>query len=118
MKKKEKHIVIDARGQVLGRLASKVAFLLMNKNQPDYKENQSLPSNIEIINVSSLKFTGKKLVQKKYYHFSGFPGGMKVKKAAELMEENPAQILRWAVYHMLPSNKLRNQRLKRLNIKN
>lgn len=118
MNKKEKEIILDARGQVFGRFASKVAYILMNKNQPDYKENVPAKAKIEVINASKIIFTGKKLAQKKYFHFSGFAGGIRVKKLSEHMEKDPSRILRQAVSHMMPKNRLRGLRLKRLIIKN
>ncbi|MFH1366766.1 MAG: 50S ribosomal protein L13 [Patescibacteria group bacterium] len=119
MAKNENHnaVKIDAKGQVLGRLASRIASILMGKDKPTYKSNVCVSDKIEVINISKIKLTGKKISQKRYYHFSGYPGGLKVKKISEIMADNPALVLEKAVTQMLPKNKLRNDRMKNLIIK-
>lgn len=117
-KKDNQNIVqIDAKGQVLGRLASRIASMLLGKDKPTYKSNLCALIKIEVINISKIKLTGNKLRTKKYYYFSGYPGGLKVKKISEIMASNPAQVLEKAVIQMLPKNKLRNERMKNLSIK-
>lgn len=107
---------IDAADQAAGRLATKIACLLMGKNKASYAPNFDNGDFVEVINVNKLKFTGKKLTQKKYYSYSGYPGGLKVKKMSDLLEKHPEQILSKAVYNMLPKNKLRKEFMKRLKI--
>ncbi|MFH0856820.1 MAG: 50S ribosomal protein L13 [bacterium] len=105
---------IDAENQAAGRVATKVANLLMGKNNPSYAPNVDIGDFVEVINANKLKFTGKKLDQKKYYHYSGYPGGLKEKKLREVFEKQPWRVIHKAVYNMLPKNKLRKEFIKRL----
>ena len=105
---------IDATGKVLGRLAVEIAILLRGKNKPDFAPYKDEGDFVVIKNVGKLKFTGKKIEQKKYYHHSGYLGGLKEKSLKELLEENPSEILKKAVWGMLPRNKLRERMIKRL----
>ncbi len=105
---------IDAKGKVLGRLASKIAILLSGKNNPDYVPYLDKGDKVVVRNVELMKITGKKMQQKKYYRHSGYPGGLKVKTLEEIFQKNPAEVLKRAVYNMLPKNKLRKLMLKRL----
>jgi len=102
---------LDADNKILGRLASKIALILQGK------EGGLSPSeNLVISNVSKIKVTGKKYYQKKYYKHSTRPGHLKVKTYREVFQRNPAKILERAVYNMLPKNKLRRERMKKLRI--
>jgi len=104
----------DATGKVAGRLATQMAQILMGKNKPDYKDYLDMGDIVVVENVGKMKFTGKKLEQKVYYHHSGYPGGLKVKKVKEVFAKNPEDVLKKAVWNMLPKNKLRTPRIKRL----
>ena len=108
---------IDATNQATGRLATHIATILRGKNKPEFQPNIDAGDIVEVANVDKLKFTGKKLEQKKYFSYSGYPGGLKEKKLADLKKNNPAYILKHAVKEMLPDNKLRNGMIKRLIIK-
>lgn len=108
---------IDAANQAVGRLASRITLLLRGKNKPEFQPNIDGGDIVEVTNISKLKFTGKKLEQKKYYRYSGYPGGLKETKLADLKKKDPAAVLRIAVKKMLPDNKLRINMLKRLIIK-
>ena len=114
----EKIYKIDATDQSLGRLASQVATLLMGKNNPNYKPNQDLTVRVEIGNADKLKFSGNKMNQKIYRHYSGYPGGMKEILLKDLWQKYPERVLRQAVAGMLPANRLKKLRLKRLSILN
>lgn len=106
---------IDAAHQILGRLASKIALLLRGKNDPHF--DPSCPSNnkVIILNIDKLRFSGKKkLTQKLYRRHSGFPGGLKEKRLADVMAKDSRLALRWAVRGMLPKNKLRQIFMKNL----
>ncbi|OGY43680.1 MAG: 50S ribosomal protein L13 [Candidatus Buchananbacteria bacterium RIFCSPHIGHO2_01_FULL_39_14] len=109
---------IDATKQILGRLASQIAKILMGKNKPQYQPNLDLGDFVHIVNAANIITSGKKLSQKKYFHFSGYPGGLKEKKMSEVMAKNPADALKRAVWNMLPKNKTRVKMFKRLIIKN
>ncbi|MDP2708467.1 MAG: 50S ribosomal protein L13 [bacterium] len=104
---------IDAEGKSAGRLASQIALILRGKNKPEYLPHIDGGDIVQVANIDKLKFTGKKIEQKKYYSYSGYPGGLKTKKIADL---TPARILAKAVRDMLPPTKHRVNMLKRLII--
>ncbi len=108
---------IDAEGESVGRLASKIALILRGKNKPEYQAHIDMGDIVEVSNIDKFKFTGEKIEQKKYYRYSGYQGGLKETKMKDLVENNPADILRRAVREMLPPTKLRNGMLKRLIIR-
>jgi len=107
---------IDASGKSLGRLATEIAVLLRGKYKPDFAPHRDMGDFVVIKNVKNLKFTGKKMEQKKYFRHSGFLGGVRSVPLKELFKENPAEVLRKAVYGMLPKNKLRPKMIKRLKV--
>lgn len=107
---------IDASQKIFGRLASAVATLLRGKNLPDF-EPHLLPKNRVIITgLEQIRFSGKKFGQKKYFHYSGYPGGMRTRFLEEEWKKNPAKVFRQTVYRMLPKNKLRDKIIKNLII--
>ena len=108
---------IDASDKAAGRLASQIAIILRGKNKPEYEPYIDAGGIVEVSNIGKLKFTGKKIEQKKYYKYSGYPGGLKETKIGDLAKSNPSEILRKAVREMLPPNKLRNAMMKRLIIR-
>jgi len=108
---------LDASGQALGRLATQIANLLHGKHKPEFEPHLDLGDVVEVSNVAQLKFSGKKLDQKLYHHFSGYLGGLKSRKMGEIYAKNPGNVLYRAVREMLPDTKLRNNMLKRLIIK-
>lgn len=105
---------IDAENKVLGRLAVEIAVLLRGKHKSDFVPYKDMGDFVIINNVEKLKFTGKKIDQKKYYHHSGFLGGLKEVPLKTLLKKNPSEVLRNAVWGMLPKNKLRAKQIKRL----
>lgn len=107
---------INATGQALGRLATRIATILRGKNKVTFQPYIDGGDYVVVSNVSAMKITGAKLEQKKYYHYSGYPGGMKTTQLSKLMVQNPADVLRRAVTQMLPSNRLRKSMMKRLSI--
>ncbi|OGF24081.1 50S ribosomal protein L13 [Candidatus Falkowbacteria bacterium RIFCSPLOWO2_12_FULL_45_13] len=113
MKIERKLNKIDARGQAIGRLASRVALILRGKNKVEYLPYLDIGDIVEVSNIDQLKFSGKKMEQKKYHSYSGYPGGLKTKKMKNL---SAAQILKKAVKDMLPKNSHRVNMLKRLII--
>ena len=106
--------IIDAADQVAGRLASRIAFILQGKHKPAYQSHQDLGYFVQVINVDKLKFTGKKLAKKIYYRNTGYPGGIRTTKLSDLLAKRPDRLLRMMVSTMLPKNRLRQPRLKRL----
>ncbi|HPR91451.1 MAG TPA: 50S ribosomal protein L13 [Candidatus Paceibacterota bacterium] len=110
-------ITLDATGETLGRLASKIAKLIQGKEKSDFANNQTGNVKIIVNNLSHLMVTGKKQTQKLYYrHTVGYPGHLKSTSLDEMWQANPAKVLYKAVFGMLPENKLRNLRMKNLTI--
>ena len=107
---------IDASGKVLGRLATEIAVLLRGKQKPDFLPYKDMGDFVVVKNAGKIRFTGKKLEQKKYYHHSGYLGGLKEIPLKKLFASNPDKVLRMAVFGMLPKNKLRGKMIKRLKI--
>ncbi|MBU1126285.1 MAG: 50S ribosomal protein L13 [Patescibacteria group bacterium] len=107
---------VDAKGQVLGRMATDIAMHLMGKHRADYQPHIDFGDTVQVVNIKEVKITGNKLDQKKYFHHTLHPGGIKEKVMGKLFQEDPAEVLRLAVSRMLPKNKLRNDRMKRLMI--
>ncbi len=108
--------VIDADGLVVGRLATKVADILRGKNKAIYTPNTDTGDFVVIVNAKKVRFTGNKLEQKKYYHHTGYPGGIRMTTAKELMDETPEKVIVSAVRGMMPKNKLAKQQLSKLKV--
>lgn len=108
---------IDATNQSLGRLASKVASILRGKTDPGFQPHILSRERVLIENVRKIKLTGKKIEQKRYYHYSGYPGGLREKRIKDVLQKNPGEVLRKAVWGMLPKNRLRKEMIKNLEIK-
>ena len=107
--------VIDGTDQVVGRLASDIAMILMGKHRPTYTPHIDCGDFVIVTNVEKVKFTGKKWVQKRYTWYTGYPG-LRSESAAERMEKKPEMILREAVRRMLPKNKLDSAMLEKLKL--
>ena len=108
--------VIDANGLVVGRLASRVAMVLRGKNKPIFTPHTDTGDFVIIINAEKLRFTGRKMDQKAYYHHSGYPGGIKKEIAKDIMKNSPERIFISAVKGMLPKNTLGKQQLSKLKV--
>lgn len=111
-----KWYVVDANGQVLGRLASRVASVLRGKNKPIYTPNADTGDGVIIINAGKIQLTGNKLMQKEYYHHTGYPGGIKKETAKDLIKLNPEKLLTTAIRGMLPKNTLGREQIKKLKV--
>lgn len=110
------YVLIDAKGQVLGRMANKVATLLQGKHKPSYVPHLDSGDHVVVINARQVSLTGHKMQEKTYQRYSGYPGGQREIPLATMMEQNPVEVVRHAVSGMLPKNKLRDRRLTRLHI--
>jgi large subunit ribosomal protein L13 len=108
--------IVDAEGKTLGRLATQVATYLLGKHKVQFSPHIDCGDNIVIINAAKIHVTGNKLEDKKYYHHSGYPGGIKETSLAEIIERNPARALETAITGMLPKNRLTDDRLRRLKV--
>ena len=111
-----KWYVIDADGEILGRLATKIASILRGKNKPEYTQHVDTGDFVIVINAEKIRVTGKKETDKKYYRHTGFPGGLKTATFKELMEKNPTLALEKAIKGMLPHNTLGDEQFQKLNI--
>ncbi|MEK7182193.1 MAG: 50S ribosomal protein L13 [Patescibacteria group bacterium] len=108
---------IDAKDKKLGRLASKLAVLLMGKNLRNYKKNIVSDVAVAVINASKMKLDPKKISNKRYPHFSGYPGGLRKESAEKVIKEKGnAELIKKAVRSMLPNNRLRPDMMKKLKI--
>ena len=108
--------VLDADNAVLGRLASKVAMLLMGKHKPSYTPFLDTGDHVIIVNAEKVRLTGQKEEQKIYRRHSGYPGGLKEIKAKRVRETRPERMLELAVEGMLPKTKLGKQMYRKLNV--
>lgn len=112
----KKWYVVDAEGQVLGRLAAFVASVLRGKNKPSFTPNADMGDNIIIINAEKIVLTANKEENKTYYSHSGYPGGLKSITAAKLRIKKPTALVQKAVYGMLPHTKLGNKQRRNVYI--
>ena len=108
--------LMDAKGEVLGRFATKVAKILIGKNKAEYSAHMDNGDYVVVVNSEKIRVTGKKEFQKKYYRHSGYPGGLKEVSYSKMMETFPERIIIHAVSGMLPGNRLKKLRLARLKI--
>ena len=108
--------VIDAEGQVLGRLATRVATLLMGKHKPGYTPFLDCGDHVVIVNAEKIVLTGAKMDDKMYYRHSGYPGGIKEARARRVMREKPTMIVETAIKGMVPKTKLGRQMLTKLRV--
>ena len=108
--------LVDAKGEILGRLASKVAQLLTGKGKATYSPHMDSGDYVVVINAEKIEVTGKKKTQKLYRSHSGFPGGFKEVSFAKMSLEKPEEIIKHAVMGMLPDNRLKRDRVTRLKI--
>jgi large subunit ribosomal protein L13 len=112
-----KWLLIDAKDQTVGRLASNLAMFLMGKHKAEYSPHLDTGDYVIVLNADKVKFTGKKWDQKVYYRHTGFVGGIKERTAKEMLQRKPADILRIAVKGMLPKNQsLARRQLMKLKI--
>ena len=113
---KKKWLLIDAKGEVLGRLAVKVANILRGRNKPTYTPHADTGDFVVIINADKVKLTGRKENDKRYMFYSGWMGGESYKSVAQMREHKPEFIIEHAVKGMLPRNRLGRQMIKKLKI--
>jgi large subunit ribosomal protein L13 len=111
-----KWYVVDAQDQILGRLASHVANLLSGKLKPTWVPFMDMGDHVVVINAEKIKLTGRKLEQKVYYRYTGYPGGLKSITARDLMGKQPRKVVEQAVKGMLPKNKLGRAMAKKLKV--
>ena len=110
----KKWYVIDAEGQILGRLASEVAMILRGKRKPCFTPHSDCGDNVIIINAEKIQLTGNKMDQKYYVHYTGFPGGQRVRTVKQQLNRKPVAVLEHAIKGMLPKTKLGNEIFRNL----
>ncbi|MDI6741172.1 MAG: 50S ribosomal protein L13 [Smithella sp.] len=112
----QKWYVADASGKVLGRFASEIASRLRGKHKPTYTPHVDTGDFIIVVNAEKVVLTAKKLTDKKYYSYSGYPGGIKETTAGKMLAEKPEEVIRIAVQGMLPKTNLGRKMLKKLKV--
>jgi large subunit ribosomal protein L13 len=108
--------VVDAEGAVLGRLAAKIAIILRGKNKPTFTPHADMGDFIIVVNAEKVKLTGRKLDQKNYAKYSGYPGGLRVVNARTMLIKKPEDVIMLAVKGMLPKNILARKLLSKLKV--
>jgi len=108
--------LVDAKDKILGRLAAKIAALLKGKHKVSISPHVDEGDGVVVVNCEKVKVTGKKLQEKLYKRYSGYPGGLKLETLESLLKRRPHEVLRHAVKGMLPKNKLGSQMIKRLKL--
>ncbi|MBI4368166.1 MAG: 50S ribosomal protein L13 [Candidatus Omnitrophica bacterium] len=111
-----KCFLVDANGQILGRLATRLATILMGKDEPFYTPHLECGDQVIVINAKGIRVTGRKAKEKIYQHYSGYPGGRNTCTFEELQAVKPELIISEAVRRMLPKNRLAEKMLKRLRV--
>ena len=108
--------LVDADDKVVGRLASRIARVLMGKHRPEYTPHVDTGEFVVVVNAAKVRFTGRKPAQKRYYHYTGHPGGLRERTVTDLLERKPEEILHLAVRRMLPKTRLGRQMIQKLKI--
>lgn len=113
---KKKYFLIDAQGKILGRLATKIATILIGKKKPMYATNVDTGDYVVVINAEKIIVTGKKLKEKVYKRYSGYPGGLKTEDLTTMLKKNPAYVLEHAVKGMIPKGPLGRDMFSKLRV--
>ena len=111
-----KWYLVDARGKILGRLATQIAQILRGKRKVSFTPHLDVGDFVVVINASAVRLTGKKLDNKEFRWFTGYPGGLRRRPYRDLLAQNPEKVIRHAVWGMLPHNRLGRKLLKKLKI--
>lgn len=113
---KKEWVVIDATDLILGRLASRLALVLRGKNKPGFTPHVDCGDNVIVINAEKVALTGKKMTDRVYKRYTGYPGGQRFTTPAEILQKRPAELVRRAVRGMLPKNRLGDKIIKNLYV--
>lgn len=108
--------IVDARGRTLGRMAARIARVLMGKHKPQYTPHVDVGDYVVVVNAAEIQVTGKKREDKMYHNYSGYPGGLRTRPFSEVIEKNPTEPIYEAVRRMLPKSKLGDRMLKKLRV--
>ena len=109
-------LVVDASGQTLGRLATQIADALRGKRKPEYTPHCDVGDFVIVVNAEKIAVTGNKREDKLYYRHSGYPGGLRTRTLADMLDRRPEEVIRKAVKGMLPRNRLARQQLRKLKV--
>jgi large subunit ribosomal protein L13 len=112
----KKWFIVDAEGQTVGRLASKVAKVIRGKHKPNFTPHADCGDNVIIVNAEKVAFSGTKLVDKTYIRYTGYPGGQRMTTAEEMLRKQPERLIEKAIKGMLPKNKLGRQLFTNLKV--
>jgi len=112
----KKWLVVDAEGQTVGRLASKVAKIIRGKHKTNFTPHADCGDNVIVINAEKIAFSGTKLVNKEYVRYTGYPGGQRFTSAQDMLRKHPERLIEKAVKGMLPKNKLGNRLFTNLKV--
>jgi large subunit ribosomal protein L13 len=112
----KKWVLVDARGKILGRMATEIADILRGKKKPVYTPHVDTGDFVVVVNAEKVQLTGKKWDQKLYYRHSGYIGGLKAQSAKEMLEKKPEALIRHAVKGMLPKNRLGRRMINKLKV--
>ena len=112
----KKWLVVDAEGQTVGRLASKVAKIIRGKHKTNFTPHADCGDNVIVINAEKVSFSGTKLVDKEYVRYTGYPGGQRITSAQDMLKKHPERLIEKAVKGMLPKNKLGRQLYTNLKV--
>jgi len=112
----QKWWLVDADGRILGRMATEIADLIRGKKKPQFTSHLDTGDFVVVINAEKIKVTGRKLEQKKYYHHSGYPGGIKEISLEDLLAKKPEEVIKKAVWGMVPKGKLGRALYKKLKV--
>lgn len=112
----KKWLLVDAEGQTVGRLASKVAKLVRGKHKPNFTPHADCGDNVIVINAAKVSFSGTKLVDKEYVRYTGYPGGQRSLTAQELLQRSPERVIEKAIKGMLPKNTLGRNLFKNVKV--
>ncbi len=112
----QKWLLVDADGAILGRMAARIAPLLMGKNKPEYTPHVDVGDHVIVVNAEKVRVTGKKAEQKQYDYYTHHPGGHKYVSFADMMAKKPEKVVELAVRRMLPKNRLGRKMLKKLKV--
>ncbi len=112
----KKWYVIDGTDMILGRLATQIATILRGKHKPEFSPHLDVGDHVVVINADKIRVTGRKLTQKVYTRYSGYPGGLRKFTLREMLERKPERVLYYAVKRMLPKNRLGRKIIKKLKI--
>ncbi len=108
--------LVDADDKVVGRLASRIARVLMGKHRPEYTPHVDTGEFIVVTNAAKVRFTGRKMENKRYYHYTGYPGGLRERTVSDLLERKPEEVLQLAVRRMMPKTRMGRAMMKKLKI--